>query len=100
MGSRVPPTLAILFIGNTSLLLGWPIFRGELLVSGSVYIPSRPGHIWKDHDVFSCLQETTILEKLVSKALEFFAPAEKVPKKLAETETLSFIKKVEPGPPG
>jgi len=47
-----------------------------------------------------CLQETTILEKLVSKALEFFAPAEKVPKKLAETETLSFIKKVEPGPPG
>ena len=23
---------------NTSFLLGWPIFRGELLVSGRVYI--------------------------------------------------------------
>ena len=22
---------------NTSFLLGWPLFRGELLVSGSVY---------------------------------------------------------------
>ncbi len=31
---------------NTSLLLGWPIFRGELLVSGRVHLGKSFGYMW------------------------------------------------------
>ena len=33
---------------NTTFLLGWPIFRGELLVSGRVWFTFCPGAGFKD----------------------------------------------------